>query len=606
MDERLGATFLGDDRTAFFVWAPHAERVEVLIEPDGVVPLDPLERGYHTATADGVGPGTRYRLRLDAGRPLPDPASRFQPEGVHGPSEVVDPSAFEWSDVRWTGVPLEELVFYELHIGTFTPEGTFDAAIPLLEELRGLGITAIELMPVSQFPGERNWGYDGVLPFAVQDSYGGPDGLRRLVDAAHRTGLAVYLDVVYNHLGPEGNILPEYGPYFTEHYRTPWGDAINFDDEASDEVRRYFIEHAVSRIDEYHVDGLRLDAIHGIVDVSAQPFLAELAQAVHDAGARSGRMAHLIAESDRNDPRAVAPIDQWGLGLDAMWNDDFHHALHAFLTGERTGYYADFGRLDDVATAIREGFVLAGRYSTYRGRRHGAPAGATPGSRLVVYTQNHDQIGNRPRGRRLTRLLSFDQLKLAAGVTLLSPYLPLLFMGEEYGETAPFHYFVSHTDPELVEAVRQGRREEFSAFRWHEEPPDPQAERTLESSKLRHELKSEPEHRHLLELHRELITLRRSLPALAELDREVVETAVDGDLLILRRRPRSPDAREVLAVFNFGASEAAGPEGKEALTVVLDSADERWGGQGRQSPREIGPGERPKLAPRSFILMEAR
>lgn len=592
------------------MWAPGADRVDVVLEDGGrVLPLARDERGYHAGEWPRVPPGTRYRFRLPDGRLLPDPASRFQPEGVRGPSAVVDP-AFDWCDDGWTGLALEDHVLYEVHVGAFTDEGTFDAVIPRLDGLRELGVTAIELMPVAQFPGTRNWGYDGVFPFAAQNTYGGPDGLRRLVDACHARGLAVVLDVVYNHVGPEGSPLAAYGPYLTDRYRTPWGEALDFDGPHADDVRRYFIENALCWITDFHVDGLRLDAVHAIVDTSAYPFLEELAEAVHRRARELGRRVHLFAESDRNDPRLVLPPDRGGQGFDALWSDDFHHALHALLTGERSGYYVDFGTLDDMASAYRAPFVYAGRYSAYRGRRHGRRADGVRGEQVVVFAQNHDQVGNRARGERLSTLVGADALRLAAGLVLLAPAVPLLFMGEEYGETAPFPYFVSHSDPALIETVRRGRRAEFG---WEEETgsgadvPDPADEATFRSAVLRYELAGAPGHRELRALHAELLRLRRALPALASLDRERQEVWTEAGAVLLSRRWSG--GNQVVACFHFGDAElefgTRFPEGR--WRRVLDSADVAWGGEGAVAPPVIeggpgGAGARLRLAPRSFAL----
>ncbi|MGB9079836.1 MAG: malto-oligosyltrehalose trehalohydrolase, partial [Desulfuromonadaceae bacterium] len=445
----IGATHVAGG-VFFRVWAPSVTSVEV--ELAGTAPLkSPLQRdGEYFQGLLPAAPGDRYWYWLDGSLRRPDPASRSQPEGVHGPSQVIDP-AFAWSDSRWQGIALEEYIFYELHVGSFTPHGTFDGVISRLDYLVDLGITSVELMPVAQFPGERNWGYDGTFPFAPQNSYGGPDGLKRLVDACHARGLAVTLDVVYNHLGPEGNYLHGFGPYFTDRYRTPWGDAVNFDGPGSDPVRGYFISNALHWITEYHIDALRLDAIHGIFDFSALHILRELAESVHRQGAALGRRVYVIAESDLNDVRVINPPESGGHGLDAQWNDDFHHALRALLTGDRTGYYADFGLFSDVVKSFEEGFVLSGGYSSFRRRRHGSSSAGIAPDRLVVFSQNHDQVGNRMRGERPGEHLSTQQLKLAAATVLLSPYLPLLFMGEEYAESAPFPYFVSHGDADLVE-----------------------------------------------------------------------------------------------------------------------------------------------------------
>ncbi|GIX47331.1 MAG: malto-oligosyltrehalose trehalohydrolase [Candidatus Tectimicrobiota bacterium] len=604
----LGATYLGDGRCRFLVWAPRAERVAVhLLAPrERLVPMAPRPHGYHTALVEDVAPGSLYRYRLDDRLERPDPASRAQPEGVHGPSQVVDP-AFAWEDAAWPGLPLEAYVFYELHVGTFTPEGTFDAIIPHLPRLKDLGITALELMPVAPFPGSRNWGYDGVYPFAVHHAYGGPPGLKRLVNACHRQGLAVVLDVVYNHLGPEGNYLGDFGPYFTERYRTPWGAALNFDGPHSAEVRRYFIDNALFWITEYHVDALRLDALHAILDLSAHHFLEALASAVHRQAAALHRRVYLIAESDLNDTRLLRPPALGGYGLDAQWNDDFHHALHALLTGERHGYYQDFGTLSHLAKAFRLGYVYDGQYSTYRQRHHGNSSRAVPAHRLVVFAQNHDQVGNRMRGERLSQLVSFEGLKLAAGTVLLSPFLPLLFMGEEYGETAPFPYFISHSDPDLVAAVREGRRQEFAAFRWQGEPPDPQDEATFASAKLNHALRQQGHHRVLEDFYRELLRLRTSLPALASLDKEAQEVVRHERARALSVR-RWHDGDEVLLLLCFGSAPAS-------LTVPLpagqwhkrlDSATARWQGPGSPLPEVLHSDGEVTLtpAPQSVVLWQ--
>jgi maltooligosyltrehalose trehalohydrolase len=569
-----------------------------------VAALDQGERGYHHGVLEGVEPGSLYLFRLDGGRERPDPASRSQPQGVHGPSEVADPQ-FAWQDASWVGPRLQDYVLYELHVGTFTREGTFDAILPHLSDLKDLGVTALELMPVAQFPGSRNWGYDGAYPFAVQDSYGGPVGLKRLVDACHRAGLAVVLDVVYNHLGPEGSYAGEFGPYFSERYRGPWGAAINFDGPGSDEVRRFFIENALAWVTDYHVDALRLDALHAILDFSAEPFLAELAAAVHEEGKRLGRRVYLIAESDLNDPKLVRPPESGGYGLDAQWNDDFHHALHALLTGERTGYYGDFGTVAHLARAFTDGYVYAGQYSAYRRRRHGAPARALPAHAFVIFAQNHDQVGNRMRGERLGQLVPFEALKLAAAVVLLSPYLPLLFMGEEYGETAPFPYFVSHSDPALNEAVRRGRREEFTAFRWAGEPPDPQDEATFLQAKLDHTLRSRDPHRTLRAFTRELLRLRREVPALSRLTREGLEArGLEEDGVLVLRRGSAGEA--AVAVFHFGDAPATIslplPAGR--WVKRLDSAEFPWGGPGSALPGRLpggGPVRLP-VSPKAAVL----
>lgn len=623
-DWQLGATPLADGSTRFLVWAPKARRVHVRLLGAGerYVRLKPLEQGYHAAVAPDVPAGTRYLYRLDGRVERPDPASHFQPEGVHGPSEVVDP-AFDWHDSAWRAPALADYVVYELHVGTFSTSGTFAGAIDELDALVELGVTAIELMPLNQFSGSRNWGYDGVFPFAVQSSYGGPRELKRLVDACHGCGLAVVLDVVYNHIGPEGNYLPDFGRYFSHRHHTPWGPAINFEGAGSDEVRRYFIENALRWTGEFHIDALRLDAIHAIVDQSADPFLAQLAQRVHaSAGERIGAQpAWLIAETNRNDPRIFEPHAHGGPGLDAQWLDDFGRALEAYVTGDRTGFYADYGRLSDVARAYEEGYVLAGQYSHYRHRHHGQPSTGVPPERFFAYLQTHDQVGNRPHGARLCHLVDWEPLKLATAGLLLSPYAPLLFMGEEYAETAPFHFFVSHGDPQLVERVRAGRRREFAALK--EEPVDPQAESTFEASRLDHSLRERGRHRALWQYYRELLRLRRETPALRRRSRERSWVACfEGERILLSRS-------------ELAAGESEGPEGKtsgawlilsfndRAITVTaadvlagpavppsgvwrrqLDSAAERWDGPGASAAELWSPGQPLTLAAHSAVLYE--
>jgi maltooligosyltrehalose trehalohydrolase len=558
-DPRLGATAT-QGGTGFRVWAPDTRRAAVQLEGrDHQVVLESCLGGYHGAHVPGVGPGDRYRFVLDDADPMPDPASRWQPEGPHGPSAVVD-RGFAWTDDGWRGRPLGELVLYEVHVGCFTPEGTFDAMIPELDRLVDLGVTALELMPVAEFPGTRNWGYDGVFPSAAHHAYGGPDGLRRLVDACHRVGLAVVLDVVYNHLGPEGNVLGSYGPYFTDRYRTPWGDALNFDGPGSDDVRAYFVDSARWWLEDLHVDGLRLDAVHAIVDPTAYGFVEELADAAHRIGRHLDRHILVIAESDANDPRLVRAKQQGGMGLDGVWNDDFHHALHTTLTDEHDGYYRDYDGIADVARAYRGGFVFDGGYSLTRRRRHGRPLDGVPAQRLVVAAQNHDQVGNRMLGERLSTLVDHDRLRVAAAATLLAPFTPLIFMGEEYGELAPFQYFVSHTDPDLVEAVRRGRAQEFAHFDWSGRPPDPQAPETFERSTLDPARRDEPAHRELEGLYRALLSLRRSLPSIVG-DHAVTEVHEhrEHDTVVVHRRPVRRHGADVALVLHLGNGSVRAP-----------------------------------------------
>jgi maltooligosyltrehalose trehalohydrolase len=560
--------------------------------------MEPAEHGYFEALV-AAAPGTVYGYRLDDGDDLPDPASRSQPYGVHGPSAVVDPDAFAWTDTAFRAPPLAELVLYELHVGTFSEAGTFDGAVDRLDDLVALGVNACELMPVGQFPGARNWGYDGVDLWAPQSTYGGPDGLRRLVDACHARGLAVVLDVVYNHFGPEGNYLERFGPYLTDRHHTPWGQAVNVDGPDSDEVRRFFCGNALHWLDEYHIDGLRLDAIHGIVDTSAVPFLRELADAVRDLGERRRHPLTLIAESDLNDPRVVLPAVLGGFGLDSSWSDDVHHALHAALTGEREGYYGDFGTLADLAKALRQGFVYDGCFSEYRRRSQGAPPAGLDGRHFTVFAQNHDQVGNRALGDRLAQIVDLERQKLAAGLVLLSPFVPLLFMGEEYGETAPFLYFTDHGDDDLNVAVREGRAREFAAFARTGELLDPHDPEAFARSQLDWTLREHGHHRQLLALYRELLVLRRSLAPLRRLSLADTSVMVRDDLAALLLR-RVAGAQEVLVVFHLGEDESlpiALPDG--VWEPLLDSASASFGGPGDAWKQEA---DGVRLAACSFVI----
>lgn len=524
MLKELGANILEESgEIGFLVWAPNRKNValEILAPHEKTVEMDRLERGYFQAVVPDPGGEVEYFYVLEDEARRPDPASRYQPRGVHGPSALVRHGEFGWEDGGCELPELKDYITYELHVGTFAHEGTFEALIPRIPYLKELGVTAVELMPVAQFPGSRNWGYDGVQPYAVQNTYGGPAGLKRLVNELHKNGIAAILDVVYNHLGPEGNYLWDYGPYFTGRYHSPWGDAVNFDGPGSDEVRRFFIENACYWFDKFHFDALRIDAIHGIIDMSAKHFLKELKERVKET--IKDRPAYIVAESDLNDVRAINPPQQGGYGLDVQWNDDFHHALHTLLTGEDLGYYMDFGTVGQMAKALREGFVYTWEYSRFRERMHGSSTAERPPRQLVVFSQNHDQVGNRLLGDRLSGSLPLEKLKLAAALVLLSPNLPLLFMGEEYGEKAPFQYFISHTDPGLAEAVRKGRREEFSKFLWQGELPDPQSEETFNRSKINPELRHEGRHKELFEFYKTLIALRKNHPALGAAEKGQTE-----------------------------------------------------------------------------------
>jgi len=510
----------GSGPGVFRVWAPDAERVCVVVaEKTYEMTQTAAGDGWWEVFVGGAGHGEDYAFRIDGGEPRPDPRSLWQPYGVHGPSRTYDHHQFAWHDQEWRGRLLPGSVLYEMHIGTFTTEGTFDAAIERLDHLVALGIDSVELLPLASFDGPHGWGYDGVDLYAVHEPYGGPDGLKRFVDACHVRGIGVVLDVVYNHLGPSGNYLGEFGPYFTETHSTPWGAAVNLDAAGSDEVRHWLIDNAVSWLRDFHLDGLRLDAVHALVDTRAMHILEEMAFDVDVLAAHVGRPLFLIAESDLNDPRLVRAREAGGHGLDAQWADDVHHALHATLTGERQGYYVDFGSLETLAEAMQRVFVHAGTPSTFRGRHHGRPfdPSVTPGWRFVTYLQNHDQVGNRACGDRPTATLSPGLVKIGAALLLCSSYTPMLFMGEEWGAATPWMFFTSFPDPELAEAVRSGRRAEFAAHGWSpDEVADPQDPSTFEASRLDWAEMNKDLHQEYFGWYRQLIELRRANPELTD------------------------------------------------------------------------------------------
>jgi len=552
--EKIGPAIaeLYEGGTRFRLWAPKAKKAAVVLkgEDDVCIPMQEEGLGYWFADAKGVENGSIYMYRLDDKTARPDPCSLFQKKGVHAASCVVDTKRFSITPLP--SLNGEELVFYEMHIGTFTQEGTFKAAAEKISYLKELGVNAIELMPVSAFPGKRNWGYDGVYPYAVQESYGGPEGLALFVDRCHGEKIAVFLDVVYNHLGPEGNYLREFGPYFTKKYTTPWGEAVNFDDKYSYGVRKYFIDNAIHWFSHYDIDGLRLDAVHGIFDMSAKHFLSELSGAVEEYSKRTKKRRWLIAESDLNDRRIIDPARHDGYGLHAQWLDDFHHAAHALLTKEKRGYYADFGHLEDLQASLNRGFVYGWHFSRFRKRFFGSDSSDIDPSHFIAFIQNHDQVGNRPAAERLSISLGRSELGLAAGLLLLSPYMPMLFMGEEYGETAPFHYFINHGDARLVEAVRRGRKREFKGFRHKGEFHDPQSEETFIKSKLDWALKEKEPHKTLLSLYKRLINFRKNHPVYQNLKRGEVFCTIDKahKTLFLHLGKDGGDA--VVVVFNFG------------------------------------------------------
>ncbi|MBI4595351.1 MAG: malto-oligosyltrehalose trehalohydrolase [Candidatus Tectomicrobia bacterium] len=602
---RVGASYQGNGKCEFVVWAPFLSKVNIkLLSPyHRVIPMEKDSYGYWKACVEKVLPDTKYFYCLEEERDRPDPASHFQPEGVHGPSQVIDHILFPWADEEWRGIDISQMVIYELHVGTFTQEGTFEAIVSRLEGLREVGINTIELMPVAQFPGERNWGYDGVYPYAVQNSYGGPEGLKKLVARCHKEGLAVILDVVYNHLGPEGNYLWDYGPYFTDKYKTLWGKAINFDDAYSDEVRNFFIENPIHWFQLYHIDALRLDATHAIFDMSAKPFLQELGERVGELVKLTRKRHYLIAESNLNDARMVKPRALGGYGMDALWCDDFHHSLRTLLTREHQGYYLDFGKTEHLVKSLREGFVYSGQYSQYRKRKYGSSSKDRHGEQFIVFSQNHDQVGNRRLGERLSSLVSFEALKLAAGSVLLSPYIPLLFMGEEFGAETPFLYFISHSDPDLIRAVREGRRKEFEAFDWKGHVPEPDNLETFLQSKVNWEKRMEGRHKVLLGFYKNLIELRKNMPALSNLDKDSREVwGLEKDQIIVMRRWE--DDNHLFILFNFSS------QGKK-LTIPLpegrwkkrlDSSEKIWDGPGSPIPERIDSGDEIMVRGHSFAM----
>jgi len=579
----LGASARGDG-TTFRVWAPACRRLELVVEGRAPHAMREAGEGLLEARLPALAEGTRYQYRIDGERYRPDPVSRWQPEGVHGQSALVDPSRFTWTDGGFRGHARGDLVFYELHVGTYTSAGTFEGVIPHLARLADLGVTAVEIMPVAEFPGSRNWGYDGVHLFAPQSTYGGPRSLRRLVDACHARGLSVILDVVYNHLGPEGNYLAEFGPFFTDRYKTPWGSAVNFDGADAAGVRRHFVENARYWVREFHVDGLRLDAIHSIFDASPLHVLTELTEAAREEGRALGRPVHVFAESHDNDRRIVLPTAEGGLGLDGVWSDDFHHAVHVRLTGERGGYYADYQAPEALPRSIAEGFAFQGERSEYFGRERGTPSADLEGEHFVICVQNHDQVGNRAQGDRLSTIVSFEAVKVAAALMFAAPALPLIFMGEEHGETSPFQFFTSFLDPGLMEAVRRGRTAEFAKFAWQGEVPDPGLPATYLRSRINHSLAGAPRHRELREYYQRWLALRASHPALGARHKALARAElIGGDVLVLRRS--APGGAGAVLVANLSGERRPMPE----ITgrPLIDSAETRFAGPGTRTP--LGP-----------------
>lgn len=576
----IGINFNVQGEAEIKLWAPKAKTVELMLTANNKkYPLKEASCGYWLLTTTDLKPGDLYQFVLDGKKPLPDPASLAQPESVHGASQAVDLSAFDWSDESWKNYPLSDYILYELHTGTFTPQGTFAGIEQKLDYLKELGITAIEIMPVAQFPGARNWGYDGVFPFAVQNSYGGAQGLQRLVNLCHKKSIAVVLDVVYNHIGPEGNYFGEFGQYFTEKYNTPWGNAINFDDEYCDAVRQYYIENVLMWFRDFHIDALRMDAVHAIKDFSTKHLLREIKQHVNQLSAETGRKHHLIVELDLNDTRFINPLEKEGFGMDAQWIDEFHHALRVTVSGDKTGYYSDFDGIKHLEKAYRDAYVYDGLYSPHRKKTFGIKAEHNPGEQFIVFSQNHDQVGNRMLGERSSQLFSFEMQKLMAGAVLVSPFLPMLFMGEEYSEPHPFQYFVSHTDKKLTEAVRKGRKAEFAAFHTEGEAPDPVDDASFIRSKLQWELVEQEPYATMLRFYKALIALRKRLPALHHLNRQYLEVSSDENTKTLMLH-RWHEENRVLCLMNFSdqIQHVQLPHNQQQWYKVLTSADTEWNG----------------------------
>jgi maltooligosyltrehalose trehalohydrolase len=608
----IGAKYLGNNRCRFTVWAPEKEKMvlQIVHPSEQKIAMNKNDEGYFTAEAE-TPPGTKYLYIVDAAdKGLPDPASQLQPEGVHGPSQVVDQSNYKWNDSNWKPPAFEDLILYELHIGTFTEKGTFESAIEKLDLLTEVGINAIEIMPVAQFPGNRNWGYDGVYPYAVQNSYGGPEGLKKLVDACHQKGIAVILDVVYNHQGPEGNYIEQFAPYFTDHYKTPWGKAINYDGEWSDGVRDFYSDNAVYWLQDFHIDGLRFDAIHAIYDYGAVHFWELTHRKIHELEKTNGRPHYTIAESDLNAPRVIAPIDNNGYGFTAQWLDDFHHAVYVLLDKEGKDRYFDFGTMQQLAKGYVEGYVHSGEFVTFRKRKYGKTSAGLPGNKFIAFINNHDQSGNRIDGARLCSLIDLEGSKIATAMLLLSPYIPMLFMGEEFGDESPFYYFISHSDKALINAVQEGRKEEFKAFvKPGMEYPDPQSEEVFDQSKLKWEKRNTGRNRILKDWHTELISLRKLHPAFKNYSKEGIRAEVlQQDGLILHRKDET-GKKELLALMNICENTICYflPGNNGTWKKLLDSTEAKWKVENTsttlQFPGSLQAGEQLEIPARSVIVL---
>jgi len=599
----IGVNFNKSGLANVLLWAPSANHVELfLIAKNKGIPMKHSEYGYWSLETNEISPGDLYLFNLDGKNQMADPASVSQPGDVYGASQVLDTRSFEWTDRSWKNLPLERYIIYELHVGTFTTDGTFAAVERKLDYLIELGVTAIELMPVAQFPGNRNWGYDGVYPFCVQGSYGGANGLQQLVNACHNKGLAIILDVVFNHVGPEGNNFEEFGPYFTDKYHTPWGNAINFDDAWCDGVRLFYIENALMWFRDFHIDALRMDAVHAIKDFSPTHILQEIRQHVNFLSQQTGRMHYLIVELDLNDTRYINSESKGGFGMDAQWIDEFHHALRVTSGQEKTGYYSDFNGIESLAKAYQDAYVYDGTYSRHRKKTFGMKATENRGEQFVVFSQNHDHVGNRMLGERTSRLVSYEMIKVLAGAVLVSPYVPMLFMGEEYGEKNPFLYFVSHTDPELADAVRKGRKKEFEAFHMEGEAPDPVAEETFNNSRLNWETIDDQPHKKLLDYYKEMIAIRKNQPPLHVLNRKdvSVEYHLETQIIVLHRQHKVQD---IVCLMNFSKRPQSVQVSLYARSwrKLIATSDSRWGGT-QDMPESVPENLSMILPPESLTL----
>lgn len=587
----IGINFLKSGEAEIVVWAPLAKDVEIQTGRNSIR-LKNHDHGYWNIVSNDISPGTSYKIAID-GNAYPDPASLSQARGVHEDSVALDLNAFMWTDTAWKNIPLSEYIMYELHTGTFSAENSFAGIKNKLGYLTELGITAIEVMPVGQFPGNRNWGYDGVYPFAVQHSYGGASGLQELVNACHQHGIAVILDVIYNHLGPEGNYLSQFGPYFTEKYKTPWGKSLNFDDAWCDGVRKYFIENALMWFRDFHIDALRMDAVHAIRDFSPDHIIKEIKQHVEKLTQLTGRPYYLIAEIDLNDPVFINSQDKCGYGCDAQWIDEFHHALRVASGQKREGYYADFNGIGHLAKSYKDAYVYDGQFSEHRKKIFGAKT-SNPGHQFVVFSQNHDQTGNRMLGERTSQLVSFEMCKLMAAAVMISPYLPMLFMGEEWAESNPFLFFIDHTDKELAAKVNKGRKEEFAYFNWESEPPDPRMEETFQQSMLQWDLIKKEPHQAMFRYYKKLIELRKTQPALMKPDRNTIKVDVNESIGMMVVSRRSEE-QQLVCEMNF-SDKVQSTDIKPGYKIILDSASPEWGG-----PK----GSENNLQPQSILIYES-